>query len=550
MLCLIHGYSLTGSGSNLWTRAIAHGLCENGETVHLVCQEPRPEQYDFIAEVYRYDADGHPEQVLARDVPYEGRCILHRPHIDVLPTYVRPKSDITSMAAIVDMSREAIDAYLGYNEAALHHVVTTHGITTMHVNHVVLMAVAACRVSARTDVPFSVMPHGSAIEYVVRQDARMHALAEQALDAADRILTLSTEMQQRIRDVFPNLSGPNLSGASEKMVMASAGVDTQQFRVIDRAERPASIRRLQQTIAETERGRTPEQTHAMQRQLRDDLTLEALQALLSRAADYPPKRPDADLEARLDAVDWTRAEVVTFVGNIIGHKGVPSLVAAFPEVLARHPEARLVIAGRGGLREPLEAFVWALAHGLRQLARHIVQWGGLLEGEPEAGPFTRVVRYFEQLEAEDRLDAYFAHAERHLKPEHVLFTGYMEHAALCHLFPCCDAAVFPSVVKEAAPLVVPEAMASGVFPLGTDFAGMSTSLDIAARAVPAEMAPLMRLRPDPAYTVADIVEQVPAALDVGDRYRRAFREVAVRDCDWRNVARRLSEELHAAARTA
>ena len=45
MLCLIHGYALTGSGSKIWTRAVTQALCRSGETMHIVYQERRPEQH-------------------------------------------------------------------------------------------------------------------------------------------------------------------------------------------------------------------------------------------------------------------------------------------------------------------------------------------------------------------------------------------------------------------------------------------------------------------------------------------------------------------------
>jgi hypothetical protein len=47
MICILHGYLLEGSGSNLWTRSIIQSLCRQGKTVHLMCQENHPEIYDF-----------------------------------------------------------------------------------------------------------------------------------------------------------------------------------------------------------------------------------------------------------------------------------------------------------------------------------------------------------------------------------------------------------------------------------------------------------------------------------------------------------------------
>ena len=53
MICILHGYLLEGSGSNLWTRCVVESLCNTGHTVQLVCQEPYPERYECIAEAYR-----------------------------------------------------------------------------------------------------------------------------------------------------------------------------------------------------------------------------------------------------------------------------------------------------------------------------------------------------------------------------------------------------------------------------------------------------------------------------------------------------------------
>ena len=70
MICILHGYLLEGSGSNLWTRCIVESLCLEGYTVQLVCQEPYPERYDCIAEAHRYHPDGRVETMFTRDVPY------------------------------------------------------------------------------------------------------------------------------------------------------------------------------------------------------------------------------------------------------------------------------------------------------------------------------------------------------------------------------------------------------------------------------------------------------------------------------------------------
>jgi glycosyltransferase involved in cell wall biosynthesis len=446
------------------------------------------------------------------------------------------------MASILDMKRSQIDEYLVRNEAAVRRILSGHSITGVHVNHVILMAVVVHRICSELGIPFGVMPHGSAIEYVVKHDEEMKAYAEAALADADRIFILSDEMRERIQTVFGGLKHPD-----SKMVTASAGVDTSQFRVVSRGDRGPNIDLLKQELAGTPRGKAPDAQHLLSSRLHDDMTLSELIDVLRETGDHPPKLPDVDLEAKLDLVDWKRDDVMTFVGKIIGYKGVASIIAAFPSIAARRPNARLLIAGRGNLREGLEALVWALGHGKRNLVENIVAWGGALEGEA-AEPFDRVAAYMEQLASTGKIDTYFEAAREFAHPDRIIFTGYMEHDLLSHLFPCCDIAVFPSIVKEAAPLVVPEAMASGCFPMGTDFAGMGASLDAASEAVPDEVGRLMRIRPEPQHTIIDIVEHVSEVLEITDTHRDALRDLAVRKYDWRSVAGSLAREMRAMRR--
>ena len=75
MICILHGYLLEGSGSNLWTRNIVRALCRAGETVQLVCQENHPDQYDFIAEAVLHQPDGGAQTLFKREVDYPGQCI-------------------------------------------------------------------------------------------------------------------------------------------------------------------------------------------------------------------------------------------------------------------------------------------------------------------------------------------------------------------------------------------------------------------------------------------------------------------------------------------
>lgn len=540
MLCILHGYLLEGSGSNLWTRAIARSLSREGETIHLVCQENHPDHYDFIAQAFRYHPDGTVETVLEeREVPYPGRCIMHKPQLgEVLPVYVWDKyEEFSTVVPMADLPDEVIDDYLERNINAVMRVVQKHGITAIHANHAVLMSVVARQVSEVASIPFSVMPHGSAIEYAVKKDDRFHRYASEAFTAASRIFTIGPEIQGRVKRVFPSI--PELDG---KMSGLNLGVDTRLFEPVPRHQRQGNIVDLQQSIDGLSRGKSPELSEAMLPKLSGEMSQESLQAAVDEAAHYTNKSPDVDAENKLDQVEWESDRVLLFVGRIIASKGLQSILTALPLILDQQPDTRLVVVGHGPLREPLEAFLWALEHGERSLAENIVRWGSALEGFAER-PLEEVQNFWASLERQGEMDSYFDKAQKHIRPDRVIFTGYLTHRELRYLFPCCDVAVFPSVVAEAGPLVFLESLASGCFPMGTYFAGMAASIDSVAPALSPGDADLMRLSANSAQTVADIVTKTPHVLELGDRHKDTLRRVAVERYDWSSVARKFAGEL-------
>jgi glycosyltransferase involved in cell wall biosynthesis len=539
MICILHGYLLDGSGSNLWTRSVIQSLCRDGEIIHLVCQENHPERFDFIGEAYRYHLDGAVETIFRREVPYPGRCIMHKPQIgDTLPVYVWDHyEEFSNVAPMIELPNEAIDYYLDRNTEVVMQVAQDHGVSVMHANHAVLMSVVARRVSRARSIPFAIMPHGSAIEYAVKKDERFLRLATEAFRAASRIFVVGREMRERVNTVFASIED-----IDAKMTELKLGVDTSLFEPVQIEDRAKNVGKLLESISDMQRGKTREMSDSMLAQLHGDVTIEGMQAATGSASNYAGKQPDQDLESKFAAVDWATEKILLFVGRLIASKGLQSIIAALPLILDKHPSSRLIAVGHGPLREALEAFVWALGRGDRLLVEKIVEWGSALEG---SGPnqLTAVRRFYDALRESGRSDDYFHKARQHMRADRVIFTGYLTHRELRYLFPCCDVAIFPSVVAEAGPLVFLEALASGCFPLGTYFAGMAASIDSVAESMPAEDAELMKLSADENRTVAYIMVKASNALLLGDKYKSALRRIAKDNYDWKNVARRLVSEL-------
>lgn len=545
MIAILHGYLLDGSGSNLWTQSIVRTLCRAGETVHLMCQEPHPERFDFVAEAVRYDEQARPTVLLRREVPYPGRCLLHKPTLGpVLPVYVWDKyEEYSRVVPMVELDDATIEDYVTRNVAVLERVVREHPITALHVNHAVLMSVVAQRVARATGLPYVIMPHGSAIEYAVKKDPRFHRLASSAIADARRLFVIGPELRQRVQSVFSSV--PDLG---EKLVDLNLGVDTSLFEPVDPAARPEKIHALAQALAGVERGKHPDLTRTMRRRLGENMPRELLRKVLTQASDYTAKHTDTDCEEKLERVDFTREKILLFVGRLIASKGAHAVVAALPAILAQVPEARLLVVGHGPFREPLEAMLWALDTGQLPLLRNIAAWGRYLEGDEGIAPLEHLARYLAALEGRGELERYLRVARETHVSERVVFTGYLTHRELRYLFPCCDVAIFPSIVAEAGPLVFLEAMASGVFPLGIYQAGMAASIDSVAEVVPPEVVELMKLRPDPEHTVDDIVRGVAGALRLGRAHAAGLRRVAVERYDWAAVGRKLVTTLEGLGR--
>jgi glycosyltransferase involved in cell wall biosynthesis len=120
------------------------------------------------------------------------------------------------------------------------------------------------------------------------------------------------------------------------------------------------------------------------------------------------------------------------------------------------------------------------------------------------------------------------------------------------MLPCWRLAVFPSIVKEASPLVFAEALAAGVLPMGADHSGLRDGLDDLAAHLPPAIIARMRIATPPERRVASLADNVTALLDELDRRALAdqLRQIAVDGYDWQSVAARLAEAADAVRQAA
>ena len=147
-------------------------------------------------------------------------------------------------------------------------------------------------------------------------------------------------------------------------------------------------------------------------------------------------------------------------GKLIVSKGIDLLLAAWPLVLAREPNARLVVVGFGTYREGLEVLLRGLERADERLLMHVCRYGRELEGGPR-DQLTYLRTFLESLAG--RHERYFAAAKK--MRETIAFTGRLDHGELARVLPAAEAVVVPSMFPEAFGMVAAEAAACGALPV-------------------------------------------------------------------------------------
>jgi glycosyltransferase involved in cell wall biosynthesis len=451
----------------------------------LVSQEPHAKSLQFI------DAIGHRDglEVLREPV----RVTAWKPDIArLLPVYVADRYEGVEARTYLEISDAEIEDYLARNVAAVRAICEVQPPDIALANHLVMGPVVLARALGDA-VPYAVKIHGSALEYVVKQDPeRFLPHAREGLAKARTVLVGSRHTAESLWEA---MGDPELPRRTR---LGPPGVDVAEFRPMpDAAARVAAL-------GEELEHEPPS----------------AVESAFSR-----------DAPAAAHALRMLRPEDrhVVFVGKLIVSKGVDLLVAAWPLVLARVPEARLVIVGFGAYREALERMLAALAAGDLAAVRALAQEGRAAEGG-DRSPLRHLLAFL------DTIDDAYLEAARSL-PDRVVLTGRLEHAELAPLLAMAEAQVVPSTFPEAFGMVAAEAAACGALPVSSDHSGLAEVTRTLAQAVPQAARPWLGFPTGDVRGLADrLLAWLQAPEDLREATRAALVQVARERYSWEGVA--------------
>jgi glycosyltransferase involved in cell wall biosynthesis len=196
-ILLWHGYLLGGTGSNIYTRAIAREWSRAGHDVVVFSQDPDPGRLDLAgAEVARPDIGGR------------------------LPVFVVDRYEGLEPVLLQDMTREERERYVAFNAAALRERLPAD---LVFANHVLMGGPVAAASEARA----AVYVHGSELEYSIRGNPELAAWGAASLSKAEAVFVGSAHIGRALEEVV---------GPVERVHQVPPGVDVEAFVVRPRAE--------------------------------------------------------------------------------------------------------------------------------------------------------------------------------------------------------------------------------------------------------------------------------------------------------------------------
>jgi glycosyltransferase involved in cell wall biosynthesis len=237
-ILLWHGYLLGGTGSNVYTRALAREWARAGHDVTVFSQDPHPDTHDL------------------------GGARAERPDVGgLLPVFVLDRYEGYEVKLVQDCTRAELDEWVERNAASLRDHLPAD---LVFANHVLLGG----PVGAATGAPFAVKAHGSELEYSMRGNPALSAWGREALAGADAVFVGSAH----IRDVLEQVVGH-----VDRVHEVPPGVDVDEWRPRPRDDALAGL------LAESRRD-PPNPGNANER-LPDEGNAERLAAFL--AGDEP-----------------------------------------------------------------------------------------------------------------------------------------------------------------------------------------------------------------------------------------------------------------------
>jgi glycosyltransferase involved in cell wall biosynthesis len=202
-ILLWHGYLLGGTGSNVYTRALAREWMRVGHDVTIVCQERHPEKYDLGG-----------ARVIVPELPDR-----------LLPVFVLDEYEGLEARLLQECTLAQREAYVEANAQTLR---ALQPADFVFANHVLLGGPVGRASGAR----YAVKAHGSELEYSMRGRPELGRWGAESLAGAEAVFVGSEHIRAVLEDVV---------GHVDRVHEVPPGVDVEEFVPKERGAALASL---------------------------------------------------------------------------------------------------------------------------------------------------------------------------------------------------------------------------------------------------------------------------------------------------------------------
>ena len=197
---MINHFPIAGSGSGTYTRNIAVHLMKKGHNVCIVLPE-NTAQYNGIPGAVMYPVFFTYDEHIKDALPFNFPCFTTHPR---------------SVMSFFDLDEKQLEAYLSAFEKTIEKAIEEFKPDVIHAQHIWLLAWLA----RKTNVPYVITAHGTDL-MGFQKSARFRQYAREAADGSRRIITISNDNDELVRQLFP--------GCADKTVFMQNGYDPERF---------------------------------------------------------------------------------------------------------------------------------------------------------------------------------------------------------------------------------------------------------------------------------------------------------------------------------
>ena len=199
-ILMINHFPISGSGSGTYTRNIAVHLMKQGHELCLIMPE-NIMKYSSIPDVKTYPVFFSYEEQISEALPFNFPCFT-----------THPRSTMT----FFDLDDKQLDAYLSAFEKAINKAVSEFKPDVIHSQHIWLLSWLA----GKTGIPNVITAHGTDLMGYQRS-ARFKGYADEAAGKAKKIITISNDNDNLVRELFPECTA--------KTIFMRNGYDPERF---------------------------------------------------------------------------------------------------------------------------------------------------------------------------------------------------------------------------------------------------------------------------------------------------------------------------------